>query len=136
MTMHHGSCHCGAVTFEATFELTRASRCNCSICTKLMWTGAIMKPDAFRLLSGDADLSTYVWGGKIATRYFCKHCGVSCFSRGYLEEVGGDYVSINVNALEGVEVHQLPLIHWDGRHNNWEGGPRETPWPIAATQAA
>jgi hypothetical protein len=44
-------------------------------------------------------------------------------------------VSINVNALEGVEVHTLPFVYWDGRHDNWHAGPRETPWPIT-TQAA
>ena len=136
MTMHHGSCHCGVVTFEVLAEIDKGTRCNCTVCTKTMWTGALVKPDAFRLLSGDADLSEYIWGGRTATRYFCKHCGVSLFCRGYLEQVGGAYVSINVNAIEGLEVHLLPLIHWDGRHNNWQGGPRETPWPILDTRAA
>ncbi|HUS33095.1 MAG TPA: GFA family protein [Kofleriaceae bacterium] len=131
MTKHHGSCHCGAVTFEATFELKTASRCNCTICTKLMWTGVIMKPDAFRLLSGEGDLSGYVWGGKISTRHFCKHCGVQCFGKGHLDVLGGDFVSVNVNALEGVEVHEVPLIHFDGRHDNWQAGARDKPWPIA-----
>lgn len=130
MTMQHGSCHCGAITFEATVDLTSASRCNCSICTKTMWTGVLIKPDAFRLLSGDDALSTYEWGYKVSKRYFCKHCGVQCFAKGHLEEVGGDYVSINANALEGVEVHMLPLRHWDGRHDNWQGGVRPQPWPI------
>ncbi|HTL34948.1 MAG TPA: GFA family protein [Kofleriaceae bacterium] len=130
MTMHHGSCHCGAVTFEALVDLETVTRCNCTICTKTMWTGLNCKPDAFRLLSGDADLTGYVWGGKVSTRYFCKHCGVQCFGKGHLDVLGGDFVSINVNALEGVEVHLLPLGHWDGRHNNWQAGMRETPWPI------
>ena len=130
MTTQHGSCHCGAITFEATVDLVSASRCNCSICTKTMWTGVLIKPDAFRLLSGDDALATYEWGYKVSKRYFCKHCGVQCFAKGHLEEVGGDYVSINANALEGVEVHMLPLTHWDGRHDNWEGGMRPQPWPI------
>ena len=95
-----------------------------------MWTGVLIKPDAFHLLSGEDALSTYEWGYKISKRYFCKHCGVHCFARGHLEEVGGDYVSINANVLDGVEVHMLPLRHWDGRHDNWEGGVRPQPWPI------
>lgn len=24
---------------------------------------------------------------------------------------------------------------WDGRHDNWDGGPRATPWPIRAEAA-
>jgi len=66
----------------------------------------------------------------MSTRHFCKHCGVQCFGKGALPELGGAFVSINVNCLDGVEVHSPPLRHWDGRHDNWHAGMRETPWPI------
>ena len=50
---HAGGCHCGAVRFEVTLEPDfKASRCNCSICTKVAQTGVIVKPAAFRLVSG------------------------------------------------------------------------------------
>ena len=128
---HPGSCHCGAVRFAVQLDQpTRASRCNCTICTKTNMTGAIVKPAAFQLLSGEESLSSYEWGGKTSRRYFCKRCGVHCFARGYLVEVGGDYVSINLNAVDDIEVAELSAIHWDGRHNNWHAGPRATPWPI------
>jgi hypothetical protein len=131
MTIHRGTCHCGAVAFEAELDLSTASRCNCTICTKTMWTGVICKPAQFRLLRGEAELGAYIWGGKVSTRHFCKHCGVPVFAEGHLEEIGGDFVSINCNALDDADPHALPLRHWDGRHNNWEAGPRETPFPIA-----
>src|SRR6187551_1627378 len=106
MMKHQASCHCGAVKFEATLDLANGgTRCNCSICTKTMTTGAMCKPDAFRLLSGEADLSGYAWGHKVSTRYFCKHCGVQCFGKGSLAELGGDFVSINVNCIDGLDVH-------------------------------
>lgn len=130
MTKHHGSCHCGAVAFEVDTDLAAATHCNCSICTKTMWTGVNCKPAAFRLLQGEADLNGYAWGHKVSTRYFCRHCGVQCFGKGHLEVLGGDFVSINANCLDGVEVHLLPLRHWDGRHNNWQAGARDAPWPI------
>jgi hypothetical protein len=127
-----GGCHCGAVRFEVDLDLTLpVSRCNCTICTKLAATGAIVQPPAFSLLSSEADLSHYVWG-PVAKRFFCSKCGVYCFSEGYLEQVGGDYVSVNVNCLDDVDVAELKVIYWDGRHDNWQAGPRDTPWPIKA----
>jgi hypothetical protein len=89
------------------------------------------KPGEFTLLSGKEDLSGYAWGHKVSTRYFCKHCGVQLFGEGHLDILGGDFVSINVNALDGFEVFALPRRHWDGRHDNWQAGMRETPWPIS-----
>jgi hypothetical protein len=95
-------------------------------------TGQIVKPDAFALVAGEESLGTYVWGGKISTRFFCRHCGIHCFGRGYLIEVGGDYVSVNLNCLDGVDPSELAIVYWDGRHDNWHAGPRTTPWPVSA----
>lgn len=130
---HPGSCHCGAVRFEAALDLSQSpSKCNCSICTKANNLSAIAKPDAFRLLEGEVHLGSYAWGGKTATRFFCKHCGIHVFARGHLPELGGDYVSVNVNTLDDVDPNTLSAVHWDGRHNNWHAGPRPEPWPMFA----
>lgn len=132
-----GGCHCGAVRFQADLDLSKpVTRCNCSICAKVAQTGVIIKPDAFSLLAGDGDLSDYVWGAKIGTRRFCKHCGIHCFGSGHLEQLGGDYVSVNVNALDDVDVSKLTILYWDGRHDNWMAGPRPTPWPLVAEPAS
>jgi hypothetical protein len=126
-----GTCHCGAVRFEAALDLGKGgSRCNCSVCTKLGQTGTIVKPEAFALLAGEEALTAYEWGYKSSKRFFCKHCGVSCFGRGNIPELGGDYASVNLNTLEGVEVADLKVVYWDGRHDNWHAGARDTPWPI------
>jgi hypothetical protein len=129
---HRGSCHCGAVRFEAELALHSVSRCNCSICVKLNGASAFTRPDAFRLLAGEDAVSEYAMGAKVSTRYFCKHCGVHCFARGHLAELGGDFVSINVNTLEGVDPNTLDSAYWDGRHDNWQAGPRAVPWPMFA----
>jgi hypothetical protein len=126
-----GSCHCGAVRFQLQLEPGfQAGRCNCSICMKVAQTGVIVKPSAFKLLSGEESITKYAWGAKISARHFCKHCGVHCFGAGHLKELGGDFVSANLNCLEDFDVNALPLIHWDGRHDNWMAGPRATPWPL------
>jgi hypothetical protein len=127
---HTGSCHCGAVKFQVFVDAASASRCNCSICNKVGALGAIVKPEAFTLLAGDHDLVMYEWGAKISKRFFCKHCGIHCFARGHLEELGGDYVSINFHALDDVDPGKVRVSYWDGRHNNWYAGHRAEPWPI------
>jgi hypothetical protein len=135
-TKQRGSCHCGEVKFEVDIDLaTGVGRCNCSICTKLGATGAIVKPAAFRLLAREESLGAYTWGAKVSQRFFCKRCGVYCFGRGHLPQLGGDFVSVPVNALDGVDASTLKIQYWDGRHDNWQAGPRATPWPIAVTSA-
>jgi hypothetical protein len=125
-----GSCHCGAVKFEVEADPARgASRCNCSVCTKLGALGSIVKPCAFRLVTREAELGVYEWGAKISKRYFC-------FGRGHLAEVGGDYVSFSYNAVDDFEVNDLTVVHWDGRHNNWQAGPGKTPFPILTPSSA
>lgn len=130
---HTGSCHCGAVRFEVALDLSGSlSKCNCSICLKASNLSAIVAPAAFRVLGGVRALESYAWGGRTATRYFCRRCGIHLFGRGHLAELGGDYVSINVNTLDDVDPNTLAVVHWDGRHNNWHAGPRPEPWPVFA----
>jgi len=136
-TKHHGSCHCGKVRFSVRVDLAAGgSQCNCSVCLKLGMTTSIVKPEQFTLLSPEEELGVYEWGGKTSRRFFCRHCGTHCFGRGYLAEVGGDYVSVNLNALDDAEVTDLKLSHWDGRHDNWQAGTRDRPWPVFATNPA
>ena len=127
---HHGSCHCGALRFRCQLDLgAGANRCNCSICTRTAVLGAIIEPNAFELLTPEAELGVYEWGGRISRRFFCTRCGVHGFARGHLAELGGDYVSINYHCLENVELDALEVRYWDGAHDNWDAGPRDRPWP-------
>jgi hypothetical protein len=132
LSKHTGGCHCGAVRFEVELDPATGSMCNCTICTKTAWIGALVKPAAFALVSGEAALSSYEWGGKVSQRKFCKHCGVQCFGQGHLEVLGGAFVSINLNCLDDFDLGRIKLSYWDGRHNNWQAGQRDTPWPVSA----
>ena len=126
-----GGCHCGAIRFEVDLDLAEgASRCNCTICTKTGVTGRNVKPGAFRLVAGADARGTYVWGHEISKRYFCNRCGVQCYGEGHLAQIGGDFVSVNLNCLDDVDPAALSVIYWDGRHDNWQAGPRKQPWPM------
>jgi hypothetical protein len=129
---HTGGCHCGHVRFEVEIDAATGSMCNCTICAKTGWISGRVKPAAFKLLAGEAALSSYTWGGKIMQRKFCKHCGVQCFGPGHLEVLGGDFVSINLSCLDDFDPGRIRLTYWDGRHNNWQAGQRDTPWPVSA----
>jgi hypothetical protein len=124
-----GSCHCGAVRFEADLDLAEGTgKCNCSICTKTRNWGISIKPEAFRLLTDESALSDYQFGTLSAHWPFCKTCGVHAFGHGDIPEIGGKYVSVKVNCLDDVSPEELlaaPVQHCDGRNNNWWETPAE-----------
>jgi hypothetical protein len=119
-----GGCHCGRVRFRVTADLDRVTECNCSMCGKKGFLHLIVPPDKFELLSGEGSLSTYTFNTGVAKHTFCKVCGIHPF---YVPRSDPDKIDVNVRCLDDVDIHALPVKHFDGRH--WEDAMQQkVPW--------
>ena len=127
---YQGSCHCGAVRFEADIDLQAGTtKCSCSICTKKRYWNVLLKPDQFRLLSGEDAMSDYAFGTGQGHHRFCSTCGCAPFTHGHIEQLGGDFVSVNLGSLDDAtpeELAEAPVKFGDGRNNAWWVEPKET----------
>ena len=86
---YKGSCHCGTVRFEADLDLTESSfRCNCTICRRNRFWVAVALADQFRLVSGEGEMTEYLFHRRKNQHFFCKRCGVRAFGVGNDTPVG------------------------------------------------
>lgn len=126
---YQGSCHCGAVRFEADIDLSQGTvRCNCSFCLKIRCWAVMVPPAGFRLLAGAEALGDYQFHTRIEHHHFCRHCGVRPFGIGHSPRRGKFY-GVSVTCLDGLtdaELAAAPVTYVDGRDDIWDAAPRET----------
>lgn len=115
MPVYEGGCHCGAVRFRVTAELTGIADCNCSVCTKKGFLHLIVPPEQFELLSGEDALSTYQFNTGTAKHTFCRRCGIHPF---YVPRSDPHKIDVNVRCLDNIDLTTLTITPFDGR--NWE----------------
>jgi hypothetical protein len=134
MKTYAGSCHCGAVRFEADIDLSAGvCKCNCSLCTKARSWFAIVPSDRVHLLAGADAQTEYQWlpPGKDRSFLhfrFCKTCGVRTVGVGG-DDAHGKFCFINVAALDGVDPNELasaPVKYADGRNDRFQQAPADT----------
>ena len=117
MKTYKGSCHCGQIRFEVITDLTRAIRCNCSICTKKGVIHHRVAPECFSLLCGQDALMLYQFDTNVAKHWFCKHCGIHPFSN---PRAAPAMYSINIRCLDDYEKLRdtIDVKLFDGK--NWD----------------
>ena len=124
--IYHGSCHCGAVKFEADLDLTLPTyRCNCSICRRTRFWPVVARPEDFRLLAGAPELVRYEFNTRKNHHYFCRHCGVRAFGVGNETPVG-KMIGVNLGCLDDASDEELanaPVTYVDGRNDRWQSAP-------------
>lgn len=131
---HSGSCHCGAVRYQADIDLAAGTlRCNCSICSKARAWFVFVKADQLRMIAGSDALADYQWtpAGKPQPHLhyrFCRTCGIRVFAQGNLEALGGAFYAVAVASLDDAAVEELAgsVRYVDGRHERYDRSPEDT----------
>lgn len=123
---YRGSCHCGAIQFEADLDLTQSTyRCNCSICRRTRFWPAVAREEGFRLLAGEGELTKYLFNTRKNEHYFCRHCGVRAFGIGTQTPIGRMY-GVNLGCIDELDdeaLSRLPITYVDGLHDRWQSVP-------------
>ena len=115
MSRYEVSCHCGAVRAEVEGELDALETCNCSICVRTGYVHWTVEPERFRLLTPEANFTTYQFGTRTSKNHFCKTCGISPFRISRSEP---DRIDVNVRCIPEIDLDSLSIGEFDGR--NWE----------------
>jgi len=118
-----GGCHCGAVRFAITVDLSEHTvlDCTCSICRKKGFLHLIVPPADFELLTDQAALATYTFGTHTARHHFCRTCGVHPFYRPRSHPSAYD---VNVRCLDLDVTERVRIERFDGER--WEQSVRDT----------
>lgn len=133
---YHGSCHCGALRFEADIDLAEGIRkCNCTFCRKVGYQKSLVAYEGLRVVEGQDAMRDYqatpsYWPAGDINHYMCPDCGTHTFSRGYLEkEMGGNFWAVNVACLDDAteeELDSAPKIYEDGIRDRQDRVPAIT----------
>ena len=112
MSVHQGSCHCGAVRYEVDVDIQKPIACNCSMCQRAGTMLVFVPEGSFKLISGEQATTDYQFGKKRIHHLFCKTCGIKSYGWG-LNESARTY-AVNVRCLADVDLATLDVQHYDG----------------------
>jgi hypothetical protein len=100
---------------DAEMDVGEVLACNCSRCARLGSLLAFAPAAQFKLLSGDADLTTFEFNKHMIEHQFCSTCGIQSFAIGTHAETFAKLAAINARCVDGVDVDTLKVKKVDGR---------------------
>ncbi|KAI0432545.1 glutathione-dependent formaldehyde-activating enzyme [Xylaria sp. FL1042] len=137
LQLYTGSCHCGAVTVSLKSQpLNKDTQglleCDCSICGRYGATWTYL-PRAQVAIEGSENFGVYLFNKRIASKNFCKICGVPVSSdvvqlgdeqvaqldeqtRGWYSGMK-DQVAFNLRVVNGLNIKDLNPGRWEGYAN-------------------
>ncbi|MGB0922039.1 MAG: GFA family protein [Alphaproteobacteria bacterium] len=115
--MIEGTCHCGAVKWQAPNNVlgetgNEAYLCNCSLCRRKQQITAVVPKRYFTLVHGEDNLSCYQWNKHIAKHWFCKTCGVYTHHQ---RRADPNTIGLNLACVEGIDLNALTIKSIDGK---------------------
>ena len=124
--MIQGSCHCGAVSYEADAPLRGIAHCHCPTCRKTHAAAfssiAAVPREQFRWIGGEEKLSRYESSpGKF--RYFCSVCGSHLFA----ERPEDKRVMLAMGCVDNHLVETRQVHIWCSEGASWYDPDRPLP---------
>jgi hypothetical protein len=122
--MLHGSCHCGAVTWDWTHSALPegATACNCTVCRRygVLWIYDF-EGEGIQVAG---PTRAYIRGQSVEF-HFCPDCGCVAFWRGrQATPEGRRRIAVNLRLTEPEAVAGIPIDHFDGL-DRFEDLPRD-----------
>jgi hypothetical protein len=96
-------------------DIAEVIACNCSRCRRLGSLLAFAPLTQFKLLSGDAELTTYEFNRHMIHHKFCTTCGIQSFAIGRNPKTGAEMAAINVRCLDDVDADACKVRNVDGK---------------------
>ncbi|TCM39404.1 GFA family protein [Novosphingobium sp. ST904] len=109
MSLHRGSCHCGAVTVELTGDPHDVCDCNCSVCRRL---GALWSYHSLSKVRIEGALTGYRRGEEVLTFWHCPQCG--CTTHWSPIDLAKDRMGVNMRLFAPELLARLSVYHHDG----------------------
>ena len=109
MTVHEGSCHCGAITLTLADEPHEVSECNCSICRRIAGLWHYCAPGKVKVTGEPAG---YQQGDRFLTTWHCPTC--ACTTHWTANDPGYGRMGINLRMFAPALWEGLPRVHVDG----------------------
>ena len=109
MSVHAGSCHCGAITIVLRDTPLEATQCNCSICRRTAGLWHYTDPAHVEVRGQGI---AYVQGDRMLETFHCGTCG--CTTHWTALDPEYRRMGVNLRIFEPALWEDLPRRHVDG----------------------